>query len=81
MHWKNPRFNEVLLQAKAELDDANGAEMYTEMGQLARDDGCTIIPYFPNYVYGRRTNVKHSGQLSPAWQMDGYRHASRWWFA
>ncbi|MEO0567822.1 MAG: ABC transporter substrate-binding protein [Pseudomonadota bacterium] len=78
--WKNPRFNEILLQAKAELDDVKRAEMYTEMGQLARDDGGTIIPYFPNFVYGRRANVKHSGTLSPAWQMDGYRHASRWWF-
>ncbi|MEM6375122.1 MAG: ABC transporter substrate-binding protein [Pseudomonadota bacterium] len=79
--WKNPRFNELLLQAKAELDDAKRAEMYTEMGMLARDDGGTIIPYFPNFVYGRRANVKHIGTLSPAWQMDGYRHASRWWFA
>ncbi|MEM7075074.1 MAG: ABC transporter substrate-binding protein [Pseudomonadota bacterium] len=78
--WKNPRFNELLLQAKAELDDTKRAEMYTEMGQLARDDGGTIIPYFPNFVYGRRSNVRHNGALSPAWQMDGYRHASRWWF-
>jgi len=78
--WKNPRFNEILLQAKAELDDTKRAEMYTEMGMLARDDGGTIIPYFPNFVYGRRANVQHSGTLSPAWQMDGYRHSSRWWF-
>ena len=79
-HWKNPRFNELLLQAKAELDDAKRAEMYHEMGMLARDDGGSVIPYFPNFVYGRRSNVKHVGDLSPAWQMDGYRHASRWWF-
>ena len=80
-HWQNERFNEVLLQAKAELDDVKRAEMYHEMGMLARDDGGTVIPYFPNFVYGRRSNVQHSGDLSPAWQMDGYRHASRWWFA
>ena len=79
-HWKNPRFNEVLLMAKAELDDAKRAEMYQEMGMIARDDGGTVIPYFPNFIYGRRKNVRHIGQLSPAWQMDGYRHASRWWF-
>ncbi len=80
-HWKNPRFNELLLQAKAELDDTKRAGMYHEMGMLMRDDGGTVIPYFPNFVYGRRSNVNHIGQLSPAWQMDGYRHASRWWFA
>ncbi|MEM9343956.1 MAG: ABC transporter substrate-binding protein [Pseudomonadota bacterium] len=78
--WKNPRFNELLVQAKAELDDAKRQEMYTEMGQLARDDGGTIIPYFPNFVYARRANVARGEDVSPAWQMDGYRHASRWWF-
>ena len=80
-HWKNPRFNELLLQAKGELDDAKRGEMYAEMAMLARDDGGTIIPYFPNFVYGRRSNCQHGGTVSPAWQMDGYRHASRWWFA
>ncbi|MEM7295953.1 MAG: ABC transporter substrate-binding protein, partial [Pseudomonadota bacterium] len=79
--WAHPRFNELLLQAKAELNDTLRAEMYTEMGQISRDEGGTVIPYFPNFVYGRRSNVRHIGQLSPAWQMDGYRHASRWWFA
>ena len=79
-HFQHERVNEVLLQAKAELDDAKRAEMYHEMGMIARDEGSSVIPYFPNFVYGRRKNVRHSGQLAPSWQMDGYRHASRWWF-
>ncbi len=79
-HFQHERFNEVLLQAKAELDDAKRAEMYHEMGMIARDEGSSVIPYFPNFVYGRRKNVRHIGQLAPSWQMDGYRHASRWWF-
>ena len=79
-HWKNPRFNELLLQAKAELDDTKRAEMYREMAMLMRDDGGTVIPYFPNFVYGHRKNVKHGPQLAASWMLDGYRHASRWWF-
>lgn len=79
-HWKNERFNELLLLAKGELNDEVRAEMYAEMALLARDDGGTIIPYFPNFVYGRRKAVQHGGTVSPAWQMDGYRHASRWYF-
>lgn len=79
-HWQNARFNEVLLQAKAELDDVKRAEMYHEMGMISRDEGGSVIPYFPNFVYGRRKNCRHSGQVAPSWQMDGYRHASRWWF-
>jgi len=79
-HWKNPRFNEVLLQAKAELNDTLRAEMYREMAMVLRDDGGSVIPYFPNFVYARRSNVHHTGQLAASWMMDGFRAASRWWF-
>lgn len=79
-HWKNPEFNKILLQAKAELNDKNRAEMYRDMAMILRDDGGTVIPYFPNFIYARRTNVRHSGQLAASWMMDGFRAASRWWF-
>ncbi|MCP4471942.1 MAG: hypothetical protein GY815_14880 [Gammaproteobacteria bacterium] len=45
-HWKNKRFNELLLIAKAKLDDARRAEQYREMCQIASDDGGTVIPFF-----------------------------------
>lgn len=79
-HWKNPRFNELLLQAKAELDDAKRGEMYREMAMLARDDGGTIIPFFNNFVYANRANVGTPEQLAASWENDGARAASRWWF-
>lgn len=79
-HWQNERFNVLLRQAKAELDDAKRKEMYAEMGQLARDDGGTVIPFFPNFVYARRKNVRHGENLAASWQMDGARACSRWWF-
>jgi len=79
-HWQNERFNELLLQAKAELDDERRTEMYREMAMLANNDGGTIIPFFPNFVYARRKNVQHGPDLAASWQMDGARATSRWWF-
>jgi len=79
--WQNERFNELLLQAKAELDQDKRAEMYREMCTLARNDGGTIIPMFTNFVYARNKSVQHIGQLAASWQCDGARAASRWWFA
>lgn len=79
--WQNERFNVLLRQGKAELDDAKRAEIYTEMGQIARDDGGTVIPYFPNFVYARRGNLEHTGELAASWPMDGARAAQRWWFS
>lgn len=78
--WQNERFNELLLKAKAELDDTLRAEMYREMCMLARDDGGTIIPFFANFVYARNKNVAHGGALASAWENDGGRSAHRWWF-
>ena len=54
--------------------------MYREMCVIAKDDGGTVIPFFPNFVYARRKNVRHSGTLAASWQMDGARGCSRWWF-
>ncbi|MDE0113374.1 MAG: ABC transporter substrate-binding protein [Albidovulum sp.] len=80
-HWKNDRFNELLLLAKAELDETRRAEMYREMCQIARDDGGTIIPLFVNFVYARRSNVRRGASLAASWETDGARSAHRWWFA
>ncbi|MBD3680206.1 MAG: ABC transporter substrate-binding protein [Rhodobacteraceae bacterium] len=78
--WQNERFNEVLLQAKAELNDTLRAEMYREMAMLARDDGGTLIPFFNNFVYAHSAKVGVPDQLAASWECDGARAASRWWF-
>jgi peptide/nickel transport system substrate-binding protein len=78
--WQNERFNELLLQAKSELDDTLRAEMYREMAILAKDDGGTVIPFFNNFVYANRANVGTPDELAASWENDGARAASRWWF-
>jgi len=80
-NWINERFNELLLQAKAELDQDRRAAMYEEMCQIARDDGGTLLPMFNNFVYARGRGVEHGGQVASSWECDGARWASRWWFS
>jgi len=79
-HWQNERFNELLLQAKSELDQGLRAEMYREMAILGKDDGGTVIPFFNNFVYANRANVGTPENLAASWECDGARAASRWWF-
>ena len=78
--WQNDRFNELLLIAKAELDDQRRAEQYEEMALLARDEGGTIIPMFTNFTYARTSNVQHGPSLAASWELDGGRGYHRWWF-
>ncbi len=79
-HFDNDRFNELLIQARAELDDTKRADMYFEMQQILRDEGGTIVPFFRNYLYARRSNVQHDEAVSGNWALDGARGAERWWF-
>lgn len=80
-HFANGRFNVLLNEAKAEIDAKKRTEMYGEMQRLVSDEGGTIIPFFRNWLYARRSTVAHSGQLSSSWPLDGARGAERWWFA
>jgi peptide/nickel transport system substrate-binding protein len=78
--WKNPRFNELLVQARAETDDAKRAAMYAEMQQLVHDDGGLVNAVFNNFVDAHANTLAH-GDTAANWPLDGMKIAERWWFA
>lgn len=78
-YWDNPRFNEVLLAARGELDEATRAGMYAELQQLIHDDGGVIVFVFNNLVEAHSTKLSH-GEIATNWEADGLRIAERWWF-
>ncbi|MGG7645304.1 ABC transporter substrate-binding protein [Rhodovulum sp. YNF3179] len=75
------RFQNLLLEARAELDSAKRREMYTEMQQILRDDGGVVIPMFANWVQAVNNKVQTPETIGNLWQMDNARMAERWWFA
>ena len=48
--FNNARFDELLIAARAELDDAKRTAMYAEMGMILRDTGGLICPMFNDFV-------------------------------
>ncbi|MEQ8652612.1 MAG: ABC transporter substrate-binding protein [Kiloniellales bacterium] len=79
-HWANERFNKLLVEARAELDQDLRRDMYHEMQALCRDDGGTIVPMFSNYVMAMSDKVEFDG-MAANWDMDGQKFSERWWFA
>lgn len=77
--WKHERFNMLLKEARAELNDAKRRELYVECQRILNQEGGVIIPMFANIVEvaSKRLNINN-----PAgnWEMDGHRAAERWWF-
>ena len=79
-HWKNPRFNELLVSARSETDQTKRAAEYAEMQQILHDDGGVITVAFVNWVYGLSKKIAH-GPISGIFPCDNLRMSERWWMA
>ena len=83
--WRNTpaadRFNEVVVQARGETDDAKRAAQYAEAQQLLHDDGGAIVAMWANFILAHSKNIAHGPDVAANWQNDGNKLAERWWFA
>ena len=79
--WSNERFDELLIQARAELNDETRRAQYFEMQEILYDDGGLICPMFASYVTGRSRKLGQPEVQASNWALDGNRAAERWWFA
>lgn len=75
------RFNELVVAARAELDDDKRREMYAETQRLIRDDGGTIVPMFANHIAAVSKEIGRSETIAGNWQLDGNKSIERWWFS
>ncbi len=77
-HWKNDKFDALLLQARSLLDDGKRAEIYGELQSIVRDDGGAMIPLFGDYLDA--ANKKVGGiKPHPMFNFMGGRLAERVW--
>ena len=73
------KFEKLLVQARAELNDAKRREMYVEMQQIVHDNCSVIIPIFSAYGHASTSNVKRGSKVASNWEFDGHKNAERWW--
>lgn len=78
--WKHPRFNELLVKARAETNDEIRAGLYAEMQQILHDDGGIVVLMFNNFTSANSKKVAH-GELNSNYDHDGGYIFERWWFA
>jgi len=83
--WKgteaSAKFNDIVVSARAELDDNKRRDMYAECQRLINDDGGTICPMFANYILAHSKELAHGPNVASNWDTDGAKAAERWWFA
>ncbi len=78
-HWDHEKFTNLLIDAKAELDEKKRAQMYADMQEICKDEGGTIIPMFAQIVEALSDKIGH-GAISGHMEADGQHNAERWWF-
>lgn len=78
--WSNEKFDRILVEARAELDENKRRDMYIELQGILNTDGGVVVPMFANYVIAMTTAVGHEEQLGSNMDMDSERSIERWWF-
>jgi peptide/nickel transport system substrate-binding protein len=79
--WANEKFNELLVQARAELDTTKRREMYVEMQKLCNEDGGALIPMFMAYTHAVSKKIGTPEKWANNWELDGHKNGERWWMA
>ncbi len=79
--WENERFNELLIQARAELDTTKRRDMYVEMQTICNEDCGSVIPMFMAYTHAISSKIGLPETIANNWELDGHKNGERWWFA
>ena len=78
--WQHDRFNELLLQARGELNTDLRREQYFEMQKICLEEGSTAVLMFADLVSAASDKVKFNEPLSGNFDLDAFHFAERWWF-
>ena len=80
-NWKHDRFNELLIQARSELDSGKRREQYVEMQRIVNMEGGVCLPLFQADVMAHGTSLHVPEVIANNWVLDGNMNSERWWFS
>jgi len=78
--WKNPRFDQLLLAARGEVDENRRRAMYHEMQAIVHDQCGSIIPVFISLIDGLDRRLQGMNP-HPMGGLMGYQFAENVWWA
>ena len=83
--WKGTesadRFNEVVVAARSETDQAKRQDLYWEAQRLLQDDGGAVVAMWANFIAAHSKDLANEGNVAANWENDGNKIMERWWFA
>ncbi len=79
-HYSNPKFDQLLVDARVELDDAKRQEMYSECQQLLSDEAGMVCFAFGDGLDAGSTRLQGL-EAHPRYDLSDERIAEKGWFA
>ncbi|ONG58100.1 ABC transporter substrate-binding protein [Pseudoroseomonas deserti] len=76
--WKNEKFDQLLLAARTETDEAKRRQMYADMQVLVHEQSGIGVPLFFNLLDGHSSKLKGLGAI-PLGGLMGYSFAENVW--
>ena len=76
--WCNETFEDLMVNARAELDQDKRRQMYWEMQDIDANQGGVVIPMFANWVFRVSDKIALPDQMASNWDLDGERWMERW---
>ena len=77
--FNNEKFDQLLVAARAELDEAKRKQMYADMGTIVRDEGGLICPMFNDFIDGVSDKIGGYEVQSAGFGMMNLYAASKTW--
>ncbi|WP_305987297.1 ABC transporter substrate-binding protein [Roseibium sp. MMSF_3544] len=77
--WSHEKFDALLVEARAELDQEKRRDMYWEMQDIVSNQGGVAIPMFASYVFATRPSVGTPEVMGSNLDLDGSSFMQRWW--
>ena len=78
-YFNSTEFDNILIAARTEKDQAKRKDMYFELQRILHDQGGTTVFAFASFLMGLTDKLGH-GDVAADRRMDGNRLARRWWF-
>jgi len=78
-HFHHKRFDELVVAARAELDEEKRRAMYYECQEIMHNEGGAVVPFFADWVNAASDKMGYEN-VAGNWNIDGARAAERWWF-
>jgi peptide/nickel transport system substrate-binding protein len=77
-NWRRPQFDQLLVAARVEFDEAKRKQMYGDLQKMISDDCGVVIPMFMDYLEAGAAKVKGMGP-HPMFDLMGQRLAEKVW--